>query len=190
MMVRTPAGWRLFAEASGVAADKLPSGGALAVSTAAQRQRAANAVPAVVDAIQLGDTSKLGNSSTLMTYRKNLAADGSQGFAVDPACRPWGTPVGTNPGTAVVVGTPAMRLMTTGGTTLAMLSLDCLLSVRAQAGETVVLDPDLAAAEGDDGKAKDTMTRRNTLMVLLKIPAKGKTEVLGWSSNYLVPPGK
>ncbi|HWC20918.1 MAG TPA: hypothetical protein VG502_01340 [Flexivirga sp.] len=186
--VKGPTGWRMDAQMGGVTLKTLPHEVQTTPSlTAAQRQAAANAVPVVVDAVATGTMSHVANPAPLKAFRTAVRADGSKGYLVGADCRPWGTKEGTDVATATVVGTDALRLTRVGAQTLAVLNLDCRLDTYSQDGGQVQIPRDVARVEGDDGKAKDSVVRRASLMVLMSIPDKGKPKIIGSDGTYLIP---
>ncbi|WP_265444618.1 hypothetical protein [Flexivirga meconopsidis] len=189
--VRTPAGWRHAVTITGVDAAKLPPQGTPPTRlTAAQRQAAANVVPAVVRAVDVGDAGTVQNPGPITELRKLIKADGAGDYIASPTCRPWGSPIGTSADTAITVGTPALRVVRAGTVTLGVLALDCSIDVERVDGGLVGLQSDAAAVEGDDGKLKSVVTRRLALAVLLSIPDSGKSSVLGADANWVIPAGK
>ncbi|NNG39488.1 hypothetical protein HJ588_09410 [Flexivirga sp. ID2601S] len=189
--IRTSAGWRLAATIAGVDPATLPPQGTPpAKLTAAQRQAAANVVPAVARAVNVGDASTVQNPGPLTEFRKVTSSDGGKGYIVTPTCRPWGSPVGTNPNTAITVGTPALRVVRAGTVTLGVLAFDCSLYTEATDGGQIQIPSGAAAVEGDDGKPKTTVVRRSSLTVLLSIPDSGKATVLSSDGDLIIPAGK
>lgn len=188
VFVKGASGWHLDATMGGVRLATLPAESKTTPPlTAAQRQAAANAVPVVVDAVATGSMGHVANPAPLKGFRAAIRADGSKGYLVGANCRPWGTPIGTSAEKATVVGTDALRLSRVGSQTLAVLNLDCQLDTYSQDGGQVQIPPDAARVEGDDGKAKDTVVRRSSLMILMTISDSGKPTILGADGTYLIP---
>lgn len=186
--VKGAEGWRMDASMGGVTLKTLPHEVRTTPSlTAAQRQAAANAVPVVVDAVTTGSMSHVANPGPLKSFRTAIRADGSKGYLVGADCRPWGTKEGTDAATATVVGTDALRLTRVGAQTLGVLNLDCRLDTYAQDGGQVQIPRDVARVEGDDGRAKDSVVRRASLMVLMAVPDSGKPKIIGSDGTYLIP---
>lgn len=186
-LVRTADGWREWADV-GADTGLLPAAASTVPTlTKAQRQAAANSVPAVVDALQLGETSKVTNPGPITSYRKALHKNLS-GFQIDVTPRPWGTKKGTDANTAVTVGTPALRLTRVGSVTLGMMTLDAsIVFDGTTSGKTIQLSKSVAKVEGNNGKATSHLVRRNAIAVLVQIPDHGKPKVLGVTAYYLIP---
>lgn len=185
--VKGSSGWHLDAAIGGVELQSLPTEGKVVPTlTAGQRQAAADAVPVVVHAVATGSMKHVANPKPLIGFRKAINADGSKGYLVGADCRPWGTTEGTDAEKATVVGTHALRLTRVGELTLAVLNLDCRLDTYAQDGGQVQVPKDLARIEGDDGRAKDSLVRRASLMVLMAIPDSGKPRIIASDGTYLI----
>jgi len=186
--VKRSTGWRLDASIGAVRLESLPAEAKpMPALTAAQRQAAADAVPVVIDAVATGGMGHVADPAPLIAYRKVVRADSSNGYLVGANCRPWGTTEGTDAATATVVGTDALRLTRVGSRTLAVLELDCRLDTYAQDGGKVQIPPEAARIEGDDGKPKDSVVRRSSLMILMSIPDAGKPKIISADGTYLIP---
>lgn len=194
VFVKGPQGWHMDSSIGGISGinpKALPRESTTAPTlTKVQRQSAANAVPVVVDALTTGNMKHVSNPVILKELRTGFQMEGVEGFSAGATCRPWGTKQGTDPSTAVVVGSDALRLTRAGTETIAVLNLDCRLDVYAQDGGTVRLDKDNAHVEGDDGKDKETLVRRAAMELLFSVPDKGSPTMLGAGGDYLIPPGR
>lgn len=186
--VKEANGWRLDAALGDVTLKTLPREVRTTPTlTAAQRQAAADAVPVVVDAVATGTMGHVANAGPLKAFRTAIRADESKNYLVGADCRPWGTKEGTDAAKATVVGTDALRLTRVGSQTLGVLSLDCRLDTYAQDGGQVQIPREAARVEGDDGKAKDSVVRRSSLMILMSIPDSGRPKIIGSDGTYLIP---
>ena len=94
--------------------------------------------------------------------------------------------MGTSTATAIVVGTPAARLMRVGSAILGLVSFENTVTYETTDGTaTIKLDRDHAAVEGGDSKPTAMAHRRTYQTMLVSIDDHGKPTVLGSSDGLL-----
>ncbi|KNX37695.1 hypothetical protein [Luteipulveratus halotolerans] len=189
--------WKMSASMSGPAQIPIPKVVAGAVLTAPQRQQLANMVPTVIRSIYVGNDDDLQQNGLITALRRRTNAEetpgdkATHGWSGTTDCRPWGTPKGTDASTAVVVGTPALRVARAQSATLGVLSLDCEVTVQDADGDRKIkLEKAYATAEGDDGSFKERYVRRFVVSLLVSTPDQGKPVVIASSGAYAVPQGR
>lgn len=185
VLVKEAAGWRTWAVLGGDLRSLPMPPRTVQPLTTPQRQAAANSIALLGRAVGTGSVDGIGKGSEITEYRTALHK-GLPDTEMTVESRPWGAPVKTDIATAIVVGTPAARLMRIGSATLGLMSFENTVTYETTDGsEEIQLDPDHAVVEGGDSKPTSMARRRTYQTMLVSIDDNGKTSIFGSSDGLL-----